>query len=162
VLIGLVLASAIQLLTGYFTETTRKPVRDIGDSSETGAATVILAGISTGMESAVYSALLIGGAVFGAFLLGTGNATIPLFAATGLPTAVGVIVSMDSFGPVTDKAQGIAELSGAGQGEGAVALTHLDAVGNPTKAITKGIAIATAVLAATALFGSFRTTVEAE
>jgi K(+)-stimulated pyrophosphate-energized sodium pump len=166
VLIGLVLASAIQLLTGYFTETNRKPVRDIGDSSETGAATVILAGISIGMESAVYSALLIGGAVFGAFLLGTGNATIALFAValagTGLLTTVGVIVSMDSFGPVTDNAQGIAEMSGDVQGEGAVALTHLDAVGNTTKAITKGIAIATAVLAATALFGSFRTTVEAE
>jgi K(+)-stimulated pyrophosphate-energized sodium pump len=166
VLIGLVLASAIQLLTGYFTETNRKPVRDIGQSSETGAATVILAGISIGMESAVYSALLIGGAVFGAFLLGTGNATIALFAValagTGLLTTVGVIVSMDSFGPVTDNAQGIAEMSGDVQGAGAVALTHLDAVGNTTKAITKGIAIATAVLAATALFGSFRTTVEAE
>src|ERR1700729_1042416 len=69
VIIGIVLASAIQLLTGYFTETNRKPVRDIGDSSETGAATVILSGISTGMESAVYAALLIGGAVFGAYLL---------------------------------------------------------------------------------------------
>jgi K(+)-stimulated pyrophosphate-energized sodium pump len=71
-----------------------------------------------------------------------------------------VIVSMDSFGPVTDNAQGIAEMSGDVEGEGAQALTHLDAIGNTTKAITKGIAIATAVLAATALFGSFRTTVE--
>jgi K(+)-stimulated pyrophosphate-energized sodium pump len=164
VLIGLVLASAIQLLTGYFTETNRKPVKDIGDSSETGAATVILSGISIGMESGVYSALLIGGAVFCAFLLGTNNPTIALFAValagTGLLTTVGVIVSMDSFGPVTDNAQGIAEMSGDVQGEGAVALTHLDAIGNTTKAITKGIAIATAVLAATALFGSFRTQVE--
>jgi K(+)-stimulated pyrophosphate-energized sodium pump len=164
VLIGLVLASAIQLLTGYFTETNRKPVRDIGQSSETGAATVILSGISSGMESGVYSALLIGAAVFGAFLLGTGNATLALFAValagTGLLTTVGVIVSMDSFGPVTDNAQGIAEMSGDVEGEGAQALTHLDAIGNTTKAITKGIAIATAVLAATALFGSFRTQVE--
>jgi K(+)-stimulated pyrophosphate-energized sodium pump len=164
VLIGLVLASAIQLLTGYFTETNRKPVKEIGQSSETGAATVILSGISTGMESGVYSALLIGGAVFCAFLLGTNNATIALFAValagTGLLTTVGVIVSMDSFGPVTDNAQGIAEMSGDVEGEGAQALTHLDAIGNTTKAITKGIAIATAVLAATALFGSFRTQVE--
>ena len=164
VLIGLVLASAIQLLTGYFTETTRRPVRDIGQASETGAATVILSGISSGMESGVYSALLIGGAVFGGFLLGTGNATLSLFAValagTGLLTTVGVIVSMDSFGPVTDNAQGIAEMSGDVEGEGAQALTHLDAIGNTTKAITKGIAIATAVLAATALFGAFRTTVE--
>src|ERR1700751_4976202 len=68
VLIGLVLASTIQLLTGYFTETNRRPVRDIGEASETGAATVILSGVGTGMESAVYSALLIGGAVFGSYL----------------------------------------------------------------------------------------------
>src|SRR6266851_5765503 len=144
VIIGIVLASAIQLLTGYFTETNRKPVRDIGQSSETGAATVILSGISVGLESAVYSALLIGGAVFGAFLL----------------TTVGVIVTMDSFGPVTDNAQGIAEMSGDVEGEGARVLTQLDAIGNTTKAITKGIAIATAVLAATALFGAFDTTVK--
>ncbi len=163
VLVGLVLASAIQLLTGYFTETNRKPVRDIGDASETGAATVILSGVSTGMESAVYSALLIGGAVYLAFLLGSGNATIALFAValagTGLLTTVGVIVSMDSFGPVTDNAQGIAEMSGEFEGEPAQILTHLDAIGNTTKAITKGIAIATAVLAATALFGAFDTSV---
>ena len=164
VLIGIVLASAIQLLTGYFTETTRRPVRDIGQSSETGAATVILSGISSGMESAVYSALLIGAAVFGSYLLATGNATIALFAVAmaglGLLTTVGVIVSMDSFGPVTDNAQGIAEMSGEVEGDAAQALTNLDAIGNTTKAITKGIAIATAVLAATALFGSFRDSVE--
>jgi len=164
VLIGIVLASAIQLLTGYFTETTRRPVRDIGNASETGAATVILSGISSGMESGVYSALLIGGAVFGSYLLATGNATIALFAVAmaggGLLTTVGVIVSMDSFGPVTDNAQGIAEMSGEVEGDAAQALTKLDAIGNTTKAITKGIAIATAVLAATALFGSFRDSVE--
>jgi K(+)-stimulated pyrophosphate-energized sodium pump len=164
VLIGLVLASAIQLLTGYFTETNRRPVREIGESSRTGPATVILSGISVGLESAVYSALLIAAAVYGAFLLGTGNPTIALFAValagTGLLTTVGVIVSMDTFGPVSDNAQGIAEMSGDVTGEGAQVLTRLDAIGNTTKAITKGIAIATAVLAATALFGSFRDTVE--
>src|SRR6266704_354951 len=164
VMIGLVLASAIQLLTGYFTETTRRPVREITDASRTGPATVILAGIAVGLESAVYSALLIGAAVYGAFLLGTGNPTIALFAValagTGLLTTVGVIVSMDTFGPVSDNAQGIAEMSGEIGGEAAQVLTRLDAVGNTTKAITKGIAIATAVLAATALFGAFRTTVK--
>ncbi|MBO0776626.1 MAG: sodium/proton-translocating pyrophosphatase, partial [Actinobacteria bacterium] len=132
VIIGLVLASAIQLLTGYFTETNRRPVKDIGESSVTGPATVILSGVSTGLESAVYSALLIGGAVYAAFLLGTGNATLALFAValtgTGLLTTVGVIVSMDSFGPVTDNAQGIAEMSGDVEGEGAQVLTTLDAV----------------------------------
>ena len=164
VVIGIVLASLIQVLTGYFTETNRKPVREIGKSSLTGPATVILAGISVGLESAVYSALLIGAAVYAAFLLGGGSTVLALFcvalAGTGLLTTVGVIVAMDTFGPISDNAQGIAEMSGEVSPEGAVVLTSLDAVGNTTKAITKGIAIATAVLAATALFGSFRTSVE--
>ena len=163
-IIGIVLASLIQVLTGYFTETNRKPVREIGKSSLTGPATVILAGISVGLESAVYSALLIGGAVYAAFLLGGGSTVVALFAValagTGLLTTVGVIVAMDTFGPISDNAQGIAEMSGEVTEEGALVLTSLDAVGNTTKAITKGIAIATAVLAATALFGSFRTEVE--
>lgn len=162
VVIGIVLAAAIQALTGYFTETSRRPVKDIGQSSETGAATVILAGISVGLESAVYSALLIGAAVFGAFLLGTGSITLSLFAVAlagcGLLTTVGVIVAMDTFGPISDNAQGIAEMSGDIDERGARTLTDLDAVGNTTKAITKGIAIATAVLAATALFGSYTDT----
>ena len=160
VVIGIVLASLIQVLTGYFTETNRKPVQEIGKSSLTGPATVILAGISVGLESAVYSALLIGGAVYAAFLLGGGSTIVALFAValagTGLLTTVGVIVAMDTFGPISDNAQGIAEMSGEVTEEGALVLTSLDAVGNTTKAITKGIAIATAVLAATALFGSFR------
>ena len=163
VLIGIVLAAAIQLLTGYFTETNRKPVDDVAKSSLTGPATVILAGISVGYESAVYSALLIGLAVFAAYALGGGSVVVGLFAIAlagcGLLTTVGVIVSMDTFGPVSDNAQGIAEMSGDVHGEGALVLTKLDAVGNTTKAITKGIAIATAVLAATALFGAFRDTV---
>jgi K(+)-stimulated pyrophosphate-energized sodium pump len=163
VLVGIVLASAIQLLTGYFTETNRRPVKDVTSSARTGPATVILSGVSLGLESAVYTALVIGAAVYGAFLLGFGNTTVALFAValagTGLLTTVGVIVSMDTFGPVSDNAQGIAEMSGDVEGEAASVLESLDAVGNTTKAITKGIAIATAVLAATALFGSFRTTV---
>ncbi|MBL7491484.1 sodium-translocating pyrophosphatase [Frankia sp. AgB1.9] len=162
-LIGIVLAAAIQLLTGYFTETKRKPVRSVVDASTTGAATNILAGIGVGLESAVYSAVLISAAVFGAYLLGSGSITVALFAVamagTGLLTTVGVIISMDTFGPVSDNAQGIAEMSGEVTEEGATILTSLDAVGNTTKAITKGIAIATAVFAATALFGSFTDTV---
>jgi K(+)-stimulated pyrophosphate-energized sodium pump len=156
VLIGVVLAAAIQQLTGYFTETSRKPVKDIGRSSLTGPATVILSGISLGLESAVYAAILIGGAVYGAFLIGGGAALYAVaLAGCGLLTTAGVIVSMDTFGPVSDNAQGIAEMSGDIDEEGARVLTDLDAVGNTTKAITKGIAIATAVLAATALFGSY-------
>jgi K(+)-stimulated pyrophosphate-energized sodium pump len=160
VVIGIVVAAAIQQLTGYFTETNRRPVSDVGKTSLTGPATVILSGISLGLESAVYSAVLIAAGVYGAFLLGGGSVALSLFcvalAGTGLLTTVGVIVAMDTFGPVSDNAQGIAEMSGDVEGEGARVLTNLDAVGNTTKAITKGIAIATAVLAATALFGSFQ------
>ncbi len=159
VVIGIVLAAVIQALTGYFTETERRPVQDIGKSALTGAATVILAGVSVGFESAVYSALVIGAGVYGAFLLGGGSILLSLFAValagTGLLTTVGVIVAMDTFGPISDNAQGIAEMSGDIDAQGARTLTELDAVGNTTKAITKGIAIATAVLAATALFGSY-------
>jgi len=159
VLIGIALAAAIQILTGFFTEVGKRPVNDVAASSKTGSATVILAGVSVGFQSAVYSALLIASAVFGAFLLGGGSIVLSLFAVslagTGLLTTVGVIVAMDTFGPISDNAQGIAEMSGDVKGEGAKILTSLDAVGNTTKAITKGIAIATAVLAATALFGAF-------
>jgi K(+)-stimulated pyrophosphate-energized sodium pump len=159
VIIGIVLAAAIQILTGFFTEVGKRPVNDVAASSQTGSATVILAGISVGFESAVYSAILIAAGVFGAFLLGGGSIVLSLFAialaGTGLLTTVGVIVAMDTFGPISDNAQGVAEMSGDVKGEGAQILTSLDAVGNTTKAITKGIAIATAVLAATALFGAF-------
>jgi K(+)-stimulated pyrophosphate-energized sodium pump len=159
VLIGIILAGVILWLTGHFTGTDKRPTKDVARTSRTGAATVILAGIGVGFESAVYTAVIIGAAVYGAFLLGGGSVSLALFfvavAGTGLLTTVGVIVAMDTFGPVSDNAQGIAEMSGDIDAEGAQILTDLDAVGNTTKAITKGIAIATAVLAATALFGSF-------
>ncbi len=161
VVIGIVMAAAILALTGYYTGTEHRPVKDVGRTSLTGAATVILSGISVGLESAVYTAIVIAAAVFGAFLLGGATVTVSLFAVAlagcGLLTTVGVIVAMDTFGPVSDNAQGIAEMSGDVSDEGAQILTELDAVGNTTKAITKGIAIATAVLAATALFGSYST-----
>ena len=159
VLIGIALASIIQKLTGYFTESNSRPVQDIGRTSLTGPATVILAGFTVGLESAVYTALLIAASVFGAYLLGGGSVILGLFcvalAGTGLLTTVGVIVAMDTFGPISDNAQGIAEMSGDIDAAGSRVLTDLDAVGNTTKAITKGIAISTAVLAATALFGAF-------
>ncbi|TDD48305.1 sodium-translocating pyrophosphatase [Kribbella antibiotica] len=158
VIIGIVLAAVILAITGYYTGTEDKPVQDVGKTSLTGAATVILSGISVGFESAVYTAVVIAAAVYGAFLVG-GTGVVALFAIAlagcGLLTTVGVIVAMDTFGPVSDNAQGIAEMSGDVDGEAAQILTELDAVGNTTKAITKGIAIATAVLAATALFGSY-------
>ncbi len=163
VVIGIVMAAGILALTGYYTGTEHRPVKDVGKTSLTGAATVILSGLSVGFESAVYTTLVISAAVFGAFLLGGATLTVSLFAVAlagcGLLTTVGVIVAMDTFGPVSDNAQGIAEMSGDISPEGAQILTELDAVGNTTKAITKGIAIATAVLAATALFGSYATSV---
>ena len=163
VVIGIVMSAGILALTGYYTGTEHRPVKDVGKTSLTGAATVILSGLSVGFESAVYTTLVIGSAVFGAYLLGGAALTVSLFAVAlagcGLLTTVGVIVAMDTFGPVSDNAQGIAEMSGDVSEEGAQILTELDAVGNTTKAITKGIAIATAVLAATALFGSYATSV---
>ncbi|MDR2380200.1 MAG: sodium-translocating pyrophosphatase [Bifidobacteriaceae bacterium] len=164
VLVGIVLAGLILWITGYFTGTQSRPTRHVAKTTTTGPATVVLAGIGVGLESAVYTAGTIAAALCGLFLMSGGNMTMALFlvalAGCGLLTTVGVIVAMDTFGPVSDNAQGIAEMSGEVSGEGAAALTDLDAVGNTTKAITKGIAIATAVLAATALFGSYNDAVD--
>src|SRR2546426_3661227 len=158
VLFGLVLASVIQLLTEHFTSTRRKPVKEIAEASQTGPATTILSGFATGLESTVWAILVIAGAVMGAFYLGRNTAERLYYISLtgmGMLTTVGVIVSMDTYGPVSDNAHGIAEMSG-GLGERAdEIMTGLDAVGNTTKAITKGMAIATAVIAATSLFGSF-------
>jgi len=159
VAIGVVLAGVILWVTGYFTGTTSKPTIHVARTSLTGPATVVLSGIGVGFESAVYTAGIIAAAVCGVFLISGGSVWLALFlialAGCGLLTTVGVIVAMDTFGPVSDNAQGIAEMSGDVDAAGAQVLTDLDAVGNTTKAITKGIAIATAVLAATALFGSY-------
>src|SRR6266498_2042084 len=158
VLFGLLLASVIQLLTEHFTSTRRKPVKEIASSSQTGPATTILSGFATGLESTVWAILVIAGVILGAFYLGDNIAERLYFISLtgmGMLTTVGVIVSMDTFGPVSDNAQGIAEMSGEFEGRPAEILGGLDAIGNSTKAITKGMAIATAVLAATSLFGSF-------
>jgi K(+)-stimulated pyrophosphate-energized sodium pump len=159
VFIGIALAAVILMLTGHFTGTDKRPTMDVARTSLTGAATVVLSGIGVGLESAVYTTVIIASAIYLAFLLGGGSIALALFlialSGCGLLTTVGVIVAMDTFGPVSDNAQGIAEMSGDVHGDGVQVLTELDAVGNTTKAITKGIAIATAVLAATALFGSY-------
>jgi K(+)-stimulated pyrophosphate-energized sodium pump len=158
VFFGLVLASVIQILTEHFTSTTRKPVKEIAESTQTGPATTILSGFSVGLESTVWAVLVIGAVIAASFYLGNSTAEALYFISLtgmGMLTTVGVIVSMDTFGPVSDNAQGIAEMSGEFEGRPAEILGGLDAVGNSTKAITKGMAIATAVLAATSLFGSF-------
>jgi K(+)-stimulated pyrophosphate-energized sodium pump len=161
VVVGLLLASGIQLMTSYYTGTQFKPVREIAQASETGPATTVLSGFATGLESTVYAVLAIVGAIVGAMLIGTGKGLdfqlyMVSLAGMGMLSTVGVVISMDTFGPISDNAQGIAEMSGSVGERGNEVLTTLDAVGNTTKAITKGMAIATAVLAATSLFGSFR------
>src|SRR5919106_652330 len=164
VVIGLVLAGVISVVTEHFTSTTRKPVKEIAASAQTGPATTILSGFSVGLESTVWAILVIAVTVIGAFLLGNDTAERLYFISLvgmGMLTTVGVIVSMDTYGPVADNAQGIAEMSGEFEGHPAEILQGLDAVGNSTKAITKGIAIATAVIAATSLFGSFEEAVGA-
>jgi K(+)-stimulated pyrophosphate-energized sodium pump len=163
VVVGLVLASVIQVLTQYFTDTKYKPVQETAEATVTGPATTILSGFSVGLESAVWAALVIAGSIMTAFLLAdpdSGNLfaeRLYFIALTGMGmlTTVGVVVSMDTYGPISDNAQGIAEMSGEFEGRPAEILGGLDAVGNSTKAITKGMAIATAVIAATSLFGSF-------
>ena len=158
VIIGLVLASIIQVLTQYFTDTKFRPVQEIAESTVTGPATTILSGFSIGLESTVWSALIIGAAMIGSFFLGDTTAESLYFISLtgmGMLTTVGVIVSMDTYGPISDNAQGIAEMSGEFEGRPAEILGSLDAIGNSTKAITKGMAIATAVIAATSLFGSY-------
>jgi K(+)-stimulated pyrophosphate-energized sodium pump len=158
VVIGLVLAGVISVLTEHFTSTRRRPVQEIAEASRTGPATTILSGFSVGLESTVYAILVIAATIAGAFLLGNDTAERLYFISLtgmGMLTTVGVIVSMDTYGPVADNAQGIAEMSGEFEGKPAEILRGLDAVGNSTKAITKGMAIATAVIAATSLFGSF-------
>ncbi|WP_084099497.1 sodium-translocating pyrophosphatase [Demequina sp. NBRC 110051] len=159
VFVGIGLAGLILWITGFFTDVGAKPTRRVAATSRTGAATVVLSGIGVGLESAVYTATVIAGAIVILFFVAGGSVALALFlvalAGCGLLTTVGVIVAMDTFGPVSDNAQGIAEMSGDVDEEAAQILTDLDAVGNTTKAVTKGIAIATAVLAATALFGSY-------
>ena len=128
-------------------------------ASETGPATVILAGTASGMESSVYAVLAIAIAIGAALALGGGNLQFSFYLVAlcgmGMLATTGVIVSEDTFGPVSDNAAGIAEMSGEFHGEPARIMVSLDAVGNTTKAVTKGFAIGSAVIAAVALFASF-------
>jgi len=160
---GLVLAQVVSRLTEYYTSTETAPVRDIAEAARTGPATTVLSGISSGLESTVFAVIAIAAALGVAIGLGQGNIqfTFYLVALTGLGmlATTGVVVSEDTFGPVADNAAGIAEMSGEFDGEAERIMVSLDAVGNTTKAITKGFAIGSAVIAAVALFASFIETV---
>ncbi len=170
---GVVLAIVIGWLTEYYTSTEKKPVTEVAHNAKTGAATMIISGFSNGLESAVWAAIAICVTIFGALMVFPDNALLAAYGVAlsglGLLATTGYILAMDTFGPITDNAQGIFEMSGvmeedrlAGQTStggigGQQIVSKLDAVGNTTKALTKGFAIATAVIAAVALFRSFMT-----
>jgi K(+)-stimulated pyrophosphate-energized sodium pump len=166
VIIGLVLAQVLSRLTEYFTSTETAPVREIAEATRTGPATTILSGISSGLESSVYAIIAICIALGVGIWLGDGNIqfTFYMVALTGMGmlATTGVIVSEDTFGPVADNAAGIAEMSGEFEGEAERIMVSLDAVGNTTKAVTKGFAIGSAVIASVALFASYVETIGGE
>lgn len=172
--LGILLAIAIGWLTEYFTSTQKKPVTEIAYQSRTGPATMIISGFSFGMESSVWSVVAIAITLILALVIFSGNILLAGYgislAGLGLLTTTGYILAMDTFGPITDNANGIFEMSGvleedraSGRFAGIAGLSgdrivgRLDAVGNTTKALTKGFAIATAVIAAVSLFRSFMT-----
>jgi K(+)-stimulated pyrophosphate-energized sodium pump len=163
VVIGLVLAQVVSHLTEYFTSTETSPVREIAEATRTGPATTILSGISSGLESTVWSILAIAIAIGVGVALGGGNLQFSLYIVAltgmGMLATTGVVVSEDTFGPVADNAAGIAEMSGEFEGEPERIMVSLDAVGNTTKAVTKGFAIGSAVIAAVALFSSYIETI---
>jgi K(+)-stimulated pyrophosphate-energized sodium pump len=159
VVIGLVLAQVVSRLTEYFTATHHAPVKEIAESTRTGPATTILSGTSAGLESSVYAIIAIALAIGVSLALGGGNLQFSLYLVAlcgmGMLATTGVIVSEDTFGPVSDNAAGIAEMSGEFHGEPERIMVSLDAVGNTTKAVTKGFAIGSAVIASVAIFASF-------
>ena len=163
VLIGVLLANVASLITEHFTSTERAPVREIAESTRTGPATTVLSGISIGLESSVWAILAIAIAIASAVALGDGKLTVSLYfvalVGIGMLSTTGMIISEDSFGPVSDNAAGVAEMSGEFTGEAERVMVKLDAVGNTTKAITKGVAIGSAVIASVALFSAFIETI---
>ncbi len=161
VLIGVALMIVASAITEQFTSTERSPVREIAESARTGPATTTLAGIAIGLESSVWAIIAI--AIGAAVGMAGGNIELSLYLVSligiGLLSTAGMIVSEDSFGPVSDNAAGVAEMSGEFTGEAERVMVSLDAVGNTTKAVTKGVAIGSAVIAAVSLFASFIETV---
>ncbi|HSJ46943.1 MAG TPA: sodium-translocating pyrophosphatase [Euzebyales bacterium] len=166
VVAGLVLAQVVSRLTEYYTSTETAPVREIATAARTGPATTVLSGVSSGMESSVWAIVAIAGALAVALALGDGNLQYALYLVAlcgmGMLATTGVVVSEDTFGPVADNAAGIAEMSGEFDGEAERIMVALDAAGNTTKAVTKGFAIGSAVIAAVALFASYVETIGAE
>jgi len=168
--IGVGLAVAFNPLTSYFTATRKAPVQEIVKSTKTGPATTILSGLSVGMESSVWALVVIAVSFVLGLLLygGESNATYVLYAVAmigiGMLSHTGNNVAMDSYGPISDNANGIGEMAWHDMEDEETKkarqiMADLDAVGNTTKAITKGVAIASAVIAAVSLFASYITDV---
>jgi len=161
--VGIFLAIAIDEITKYFTHTHYAPVKEIAHASKTGAATLILRGLSIGFESSAWQFLVIAITIWAAIMIYWGQpAVFVLYGVAmtgiGMLTLTGNNVAMDSFGPIADNANGIGEMAHL-EPQARQIMADLDAVGNTTKAITKGVAIGSAVIAAVALFGSFLTDV---
>jgi K(+)-stimulated pyrophosphate-energized sodium pump len=170
-LVGIILALVLNFCTEYFTSTEFSPVKSLVKACGTGHATNIIQGLAVGLESSVWAVIIIAGAIFASIFIFSGAS--PIFVAYGVAmTGIGMLtltgntISMDVFGPVADNANGIGEMGydRAAMGEteyknARQILADLDAVGNTTKAVTKGIAIGSAVIAAVSLFASFITVI---
>jgi K(+)-stimulated pyrophosphate-energized sodium pump len=156
---GIVLAIVTLLLTNYFTHPDKRPTTETSYSTKTGPATMLLNGMSEGMESTVWAIAVIGGTIISSLLIFKGSPSLSAYgialAGLGLLTTTGFILAMDTYGPITDNAHGIFEMSGIHEEKASRSLAWMDAIGNTTKALTKGLAIATAVIAAISLFRSF-------
>src|SRR5271166_5202526 len=157
--VGIVLAVVTLWLTNYFTHPDKGPVTECATAAKTGPATLILSGLAEGLESSVWALLMIALAIIGALVIFHGSLALQFYGIAltglGLLTTTGFILAMDTYGPITDNAHGIFEMSGVHQEEASRTLSWMDAIGNTTKALTKGLAIATAVLAAVSLFRSY-------
>ena len=164
VALGVVLAIVIDKITEYFTDTHHEPVKSIARATGGGPATAILSGMVVGKESAVWATMVIAATILASLFIWNGESTPYVLYGVAM-TGIGMLsltgnnVAMDSFGPISDNANGVAEMAGVTEGNARQILGDLDAVGNTTKAITKGVAIGSAVIAAVSLFGSYITDV---
>ena len=157
--LGIVLSIVTLLLTNYFTHPDKGPVTETANAARTGPATLILSGLGEGLESSVWALMVIVVVIIGAVVIFRESTALQFYGIAltglGLLTTTGFILAMDTYGPITDNAHGIFEMGGVHQEEASRTLSWMDAIGNTTKALTKGLAIATAVIAAVSLFRSF-------